>query len=255
MNCVFLIKNLFVSDLSHFLWVTVFDIECVLLLKEDISGELFGDLALVLLLKVYEGLLSSWHYLNLRYFSLTSRAKIDLEFFFSSSNREIFNEQTKVHDWFLVLEVVHLNLFLSLSFLFCLFYVQISELDSIYEFELDFWFLTWRLLLNSLDALNKLGSFFSWWRVTEAKKSETFGFSLAVSHNGCVLNFSELFEKLCEIFFSEAIIFRKAFDVHIVKCVFMDVHVSFLALILKNGKNSFSSITIRWQIILVHLKI
>ena len=74
----FLVEDFFVPDLPHFFWIAVLDIECILLFEKDISGELFCDLALVLLLKVDEGLLRSFHHLDSRDFTLTSCAKIDL---------------------------------------------------------------------------------------------------------------------------------------------------------------------------------
>jgi hypothetical protein len=74
----FLVENFFVPDLPHFFRIAVLDIECILLFEKDISGELFCDLALVLLLKVDEGLLRSFHHLDSRDFTLTSCAKIDL---------------------------------------------------------------------------------------------------------------------------------------------------------------------------------
>ena len=67
-----LVEDLLVPDLSHFLWIAVFDIECILLFEKDISGKLFGNFALVLLLKVDKGLLRSGNDLDLGNFTLAS---------------------------------------------------------------------------------------------------------------------------------------------------------------------------------------
>jgi hypothetical protein len=75
----FLIEDFFVPNLPHFFWVAVLDVECKLLLEENISGELFGNFALVLLFEVDESLLSAWDELNFCDFpTLASCRKIDL---------------------------------------------------------------------------------------------------------------------------------------------------------------------------------
>ena len=94
-----LVEDLLVSDLSHFLWIAILDVEWILLLEKDISSKLFGSLALILLLEVDEGLLSAWHDLDLGHFTTAaSCAEIDLELLLSGSNRELFDEQAEVHD-------------------------------------------------------------------------------------------------------------------------------------------------------------
>ena len=93
-----LVKDFFVPDLPHFFWVAVLDIECILLFEKDISGELFGDLALVLLLEVDEGLLSIRNDLDLRNFTLASRREVDFELFFCCPKRKVLDEEAEEHD-------------------------------------------------------------------------------------------------------------------------------------------------------------
>ena len=94
-----LVEDLLVSDLSHFLWIAILDVEWILLLEKDISSKLFGSLALILLLEVDEGLLFAWHDLDLGDFTTAaSCAEIDLELFLCGSNWELLDEQAEVHD-------------------------------------------------------------------------------------------------------------------------------------------------------------
>ena len=94
-----LVEDLLVSDLSHFLWIAILDVEWILLLEKDISCKLFGSLALILLLEVDEGLLGAWHDLDLGHFTTAaSCAEIDLELLLSGSNWELLDEQAEVHD-------------------------------------------------------------------------------------------------------------------------------------------------------------
>lgn len=55
-------------------------------------------------------------------------------------------------------------------------------------------FLALRRLLHSLNALDVLSSLFSRSWITKANESESFGDSLSVSHDGSILDISELLE-------------------------------------------------------------
>ena len=61
----FLVKDLLISDLPHFLRIAVLDVERIVALEENIFGKLFGKLTLILLLEVDESLGGSWHDLDL----------------------------------------------------------------------------------------------------------------------------------------------------------------------------------------------
>ena len=77
-----LVEDLLIADLPHLLWVAVLNIEGVVALEEDVFGELFGSLALVLLLKVDEGLLGSRDNLDLVWSFISSgRAEVDAQLF------------------------------------------------------------------------------------------------------------------------------------------------------------------------------
>lgn len=54
-----LVEDFFVANRAHLLGIAVLYIESILTLEEDISGKLFGQLALVLLLEVHESLLGA----------------------------------------------------------------------------------------------------------------------------------------------------------------------------------------------------
>ena len=69
---------LLVSDGPHLLGIAVLDVECVLALEEDVPGEVLGHPALVLLLKVDEGLLSAVDQVHAIHFSLASGREVDL---------------------------------------------------------------------------------------------------------------------------------------------------------------------------------
>ena len=126
-----LVIQLFISDLSHLLWIAVLDIKGILALEQNVSSKLFRNLALILLFNFDEGLLCSLNHDDSSHFSsLTSCRKIDLQLLFCCANRKVFDEEAKEHDGLLVFEVVHLKLFNSLSLLFCLFDVEIGKLDT-----------------------------------------------------------------------------------------------------------------------------
>lgn len=94
-----LVEDLLISDLPHLLGVAVLDVECIVALKENIFGKLFGKLALVLLLEVDECLGRSWNNLDFgQTITLGCRIEVDSEFFFSCAEREVLDEQTEVHD-------------------------------------------------------------------------------------------------------------------------------------------------------------
>lgn len=121
-----LVEDLLISDLSHLLGVAVFNIESIVALEEDILRKLFGQLALVLLLKVDEGLGGSRNNLDFVWsISLGGRIEVDTELFFSGTEWEVLDEQTEVHDGFLVLEVAHLEFLNSLGLLFGLSHIKV----------------------------------------------------------------------------------------------------------------------------------
>jgi hypothetical protein len=119
-----LVEDFLISDLSHLLWVAIFNIESIIALEEDILSKLFCQLALVLLLEVDEGLGGSRDYLDLvESITLSSRIEVDSKLLFSGTEWKIFDEQTEVHDGFLVLEVAHLEFLNSLGLLFGLSHI------------------------------------------------------------------------------------------------------------------------------------
>ena len=119
------VEDLLISDLPHLLGVAVFNIESIVALEQDVLGKLFGQLALVLLLEVDEGLGGSWDNLNLVWsITLGGRIEVDSELLLSGSEWEILDEQTEVHDGFLVLEVAHLEFLNSLGLLFGLSHIK-----------------------------------------------------------------------------------------------------------------------------------
>lgn len=120
-----LVEDFLISDLSHLLWVAIFNIESIIALEEDILSKLFCQLALVLLLEVDEGLGGSRDYLDLvESITLSSRIEVDSKLLFSGTEWKIFDEQTEVHDGFLVLEVAHLEFLNSLGLLFGLSHIE-----------------------------------------------------------------------------------------------------------------------------------
>jgi hypothetical protein len=64
------VKELLIPDLAHLFGVAVLNVQSILRLEEDILCEFSCKLALVLLLKVDEGLLSARNDLDLIYFTL-----------------------------------------------------------------------------------------------------------------------------------------------------------------------------------------
>jgi len=128
--------QLLISDLPHFLWVAVLHIESVLALEEHIASKLLGCLALILLLKVHEGLLSSWNDHNLGDVSLTCSREVDSELFISGTWRKVLDEEAEEHDRLLVFEVVHLELVDSLLLLLRLADVEIGQLTTLHLLDL-----------------------------------------------------------------------------------------------------------------------
>jgi hypothetical protein len=93
------VEDLLISDLSHFFWVAILYIESVVAFEKDIFGELLCLFALVLLLKIDEGLLGSRDNLDLVWtFTSISRSKIKAYLILCCSEREVLDKQTKVHD-------------------------------------------------------------------------------------------------------------------------------------------------------------
>ena len=126
-----LVEDLLISDLPHLLWVAIFNIESIIALEENILCKLFGQLALVLLLEVDEGLGGSWDNLDfVEPITLGSRIEVDSKLFFSGTEWEIFDEQTEVHDGFLVLEVAHLEFLNSLGLLFGLSHIEFGCFEA-----------------------------------------------------------------------------------------------------------------------------
>ena len=120
-----LVEDLLISDLPHLLWVAIFNIESIIALEEDILRKLFCQLALVLLLEIDEGLGGSRDDLDfVEPITLSSRIEVDSKLLFSGAEWEIFDEQAKVHDGFLVLEVAHLEFLNSLGLLFGLSHIE-----------------------------------------------------------------------------------------------------------------------------------
>lgn len=115
-----LVINLFISNSSHLFRVTVFNIERVLTLKEYVARKLFCQLALILLFKVYEGLLRTFNHCNPVYFTLASCLKINLKLFSCSTDWKVFDKERKEHDRLFVLEISHHQLMFSYTLLFCL---------------------------------------------------------------------------------------------------------------------------------------
>ena len=66
------VNELFISDEPHLFGIAILDIKSILTLEKHIPGKVLGHLALILLLKVDEGLLGSRNNLDLRHFSLRS---------------------------------------------------------------------------------------------------------------------------------------------------------------------------------------
>lgn len=124
------VEDLLIADGTHLLGIAILNVESILTLEEHISCELLCQLTLVLLLKVDEGLLSTWDDFDPGDLSLTCRLEVDLKFLISSANREVLDEQTEEHDGLFVFEIAHLELLNSLRLLFCLSDVQVSDLDS-----------------------------------------------------------------------------------------------------------------------------
>lgn len=125
------VVELLISDRPHLLWVTVLNVESVLALEEYVSGEVFGQSALVLLLEVDEGLLCALDHVDTTDLALASSGEVDLELVDRRSWWEVLDEETEEHDRFLVLEAVHLEFGNSLSFLLCFSYVEIRESHSL----------------------------------------------------------------------------------------------------------------------------
>ena len=120
-----LVEDLLISDLPHLLGVAVFNIESIIALEEDILRKLFGQLALVLLLKVDEGLSGSRDNLEFVWaITLSCRVEVDSKLFLCGTEWEVLDKQTEVHDGFLVLEVVHLEFMNSHRLLFSLSHVK-----------------------------------------------------------------------------------------------------------------------------------
>jgi hypothetical protein len=110
-----LVEDLLIADLPHLLGVAVLNIEGVVALEEDVFGELFGSLALVLLLEVDESLLGSRDNLDLVWSFISSgRAEVDAQLLLRGAQGEVLDEQAEVHDGLLVLEVAHQHFLLSL---------------------------------------------------------------------------------------------------------------------------------------------
>lgn len=92
------VNELLVSDESHLFGIAVLNIESKLRLEEHITSKVFGHLALVLLLKVDEGLLSIRNDLDLRNFTLASRREVDFELFFCCPKRKVLDKEAEEHD-------------------------------------------------------------------------------------------------------------------------------------------------------------
>lgn len=115
-----LVKNLFISDISHLFRIAIFYIERVLTLKEYVARKLFCQFALILLFKVHEGLLRTFNHCYSIYFTLTSCLKVNLKLFSCSANWEVLDKERKEHDRLFVLEIGHHQLVFSYTLLFCL---------------------------------------------------------------------------------------------------------------------------------------
>lgn len=126
-----------VSDVAHLFGVAILDKQWILRFEKHIFGELLGILTLVLFLKVNESLLRVLDDLNLRHFSLASGREVDLELFFGGSNREVFDEETEVHNRLLVLELHDFEFFGPHSSSFGFTDEDIRQFNALYLFDFD----------------------------------------------------------------------------------------------------------------------
>lgn len=186
-----LVVQLLISDLPHLLWVAVLDVESILGLEEDVSGELLRGLALVLLFEIHEGLLGVRNDLNLGHLALASRGEVDLQFLLGGTWRKVLDEEAEEHDGFLVLEIVHLELTRSLRLLFGLSNIQVGQFDTSHLLDLHRIFC---ITTDGTGIISKhvLGSLLGGTGFCEADKSEALRNSLTVSHDGSVSDLTEL---------------------------------------------------------------
>jgi len=236
-----LVDNLFVSNETHLLWVAVLNIESKLGLEQHISSKVFGHLALVLLVKVHEGLLGTRNNLDFCDISLASTGEIDLEFLLSCTRREILDKEAEEHDRFLVLEILHQQLLVALLLLFCLTNVQLCKF-------LVRWSGLSIITFTALNLANEVMSGFSSIGVRETDKTESLGLAVGISHNAGILDFAELFEEVCQFLVCEVL--GKVLHVEVIErlldCLF--------ALVLQDSQGSFLAVAFACEVILVKLK-
>jgi len=240
-----LVHKLFISNESHLFWVAVLNIEGILRLEQHIASKVFCHFALILLLEVNKSLLGSRNDLNFGYFSLTSGRKVYFQLLLCSSDREVFDKETEEHNRLLVLEICHHQLMLPLSLLLCLADVEISHFATFDRLKRSFSFFSgWFLSQHSLNCL------FSRRRICIAYKTKLFRRSLSVTHDAAALNWTKLFKELLQIRLLE--IHRDVLHIDIVECLCAETR--FLALVFKHLEYSLSLISVRAQVILVHLQ-
>jgi len=73
-----LVINLLISNGAHLFRVAILDVERILALEEDVTCELLGQLALVLLLEVHESLLRTVDECDTIHFALACSLKVNL---------------------------------------------------------------------------------------------------------------------------------------------------------------------------------
>lgn len=108
------VNQLLISDKSHLFWIAVLNIQSELRLEQYIASKIFCHLALILLLKIDEGLLSIRNDLNLSNLTLTSWREVDFKLFFCCSKGKVLNKKAKEHDRLLIFEISHHKLMMSL---------------------------------------------------------------------------------------------------------------------------------------------
>ena len=188
-----LVVKLLVSDLPHLLWIAVLDVESILGLEEHVSGELLRSLTLILFLEVDEGLLGVWNNLYFGDLTLASCGEVNFQFLISGAWREVFDEETEEHDGFFVLKVVHLELTRSLRLLFGLSNIQVGQFDTLDLLDLEDVF----CFTDGIGIISKhvLGGLFGGTSFSKTDKSEAFGHSLPISHDGSVSDLTEFRKK------------------------------------------------------------
>jgi len=236
-----LVYDFLVPNEAHLFGVAVLHVQSKLRLEEHIACEVFGLLALVLLVEVHEGLLGARNDLDLRDISLTGTREIDLKLFLCGARWEVLDEEAEEHDRLFVLEVLHQQVMVTLLLLFCLSNIDLCKFGARGCF-----------LFSSLCRADGVVGRFSGRRLSEADKTKALGFAIGITHDAGILHLSKLSEHVGKILICEAGILGEVLDVKVIETLFH--RRRFLALVLEDSQGALFSVAFTSEVVLVELK-